>query len=98
MYGKGAGYSKRSYVLYDGIHYDAVALGTGGADKTIFSSADADTEALAVTLAKAEQAKKKFVDVGSFTLRCLVCSAGLKGQDEAQTHAQATGHQNFAQY
>ena len=73
-------------------------LPTSGADQTQFASDDGTTEALALALAKQEQAKKKFVDVGSFTLRCLVCSTGLKGQAEAQEHAKQTGHQNFAQY
>jgi ubiquitin thioesterase OTU1 len=38
------------------------------------------------------------VDLAGFTLRCMVCNKGLNGQKEAQEHAMATRHQNFAQF
>jgi hypothetical protein len=65
--------------------------GGGGAD-------DGGALAAAQTLAKAAQARKEFTDTGSFSLRCLVCQRGLKGQAEAVAHATETGHQNFSQY
>ena len=34
--------------------------------------------------------------MSSFALQCLVCGAGLKGNADAEAHAAATGHQNFA--
>jgi len=40
----------------------------------------------------------QFVNVSKFTLRCLVCQAGLVGQKEAVEHAKTTGHTNFAEY
>lgn len=42
--------------------------------------------------------KKQFVDTQNFSLRCLICQAGLVGEDDARQHAKDTGHQNFAQY
>ena len=110
-YGQGKGYRNRALLLYDGIHYDplAVQLGEGAdaaaaraMDITLFACDD-DTVSTSVVaaaegLAKAAQAKRQFTDTGSFELRCLVCQCGLKGQEEAVAHATATGHQNFSQY
>lgn len=52
----------------------------------------------ALTLAREAQAARQFTDTGSFTLRCLVCQAGLVGQEDAVKHATETGHQNFSEY
>ena len=49
------------------------------------------------TVAADAKAKRRFTDTLSFALRCLVCNAGLRGQQDAQDHAAATGHANFAQ-
>ena len=48
-------------------------------------------------LAASERAARNFTDTSSFALQCLVCGAGLKGNADAEAHAAATGHQNFAQ-
>ncbi|KAG5463258.1 MAG: hypothetical protein BJ554DRAFT_644 [Olpidium bornovanus] len=52
----------------------------------------------ALELARMLQKKRLFTDLGGFSLRCDVCKAGLKGQKEAQAHAQATGHTSFVEY
>ena len=52
----------------------------------------------ALTLSREAQAVRQFTDTGSFTLRCLVCQAGLVGQEDAVKHATETGHQNFSEY
>lgn len=41
-----------------------------------------------------------FTDTSKFSLRCLVCGAGLAGEDDAMKHAQGTKppHTNFAEY
>jgi ubiquitin thioesterase OTU1 len=33
-----------------------------------------------------------------FTLRCIVCRQGVKGQAEAAAHAKETGHASFGEY
>ena len=52
-------------------------------------------------LASQLKEQKKFVncnsDAGDFSLKCLVCNAGLRGPTEAREHAKSTGHQNFGQ-
>lgn len=41
---------------------------------------------------------RQFTDTANFTLRCLVCQLGVKGEKEAMEHAKATGHQSFGEY
>jgi len=103
-YGEGAGYNSRALLLYDGIHYDALALqptpdADEDFDKTVF---DVATEGSvidgALTIAKAAKEARAFTDTGKFLLRCLVCQCGLTGEKDAVEHAKSTGHQNFAEY
>ncbi|KAF9198242.1 ubiquitin-specific protease otu1 [Haplosporangium sp. Z 27] len=96
-------YSQRALVMYSGIHYDALAITPGldipsECDQTQF---DADSEdiinagiQLSVLLKKAH----KYTDLATFTLRCSICRAGLKGEKDAQQHAQQTGHTSFEEY
>jgi ubiquitin thioesterase OTU1 len=90
-------------VLFDGVHYNPLVFAPRAgapespADRTLVGVDDANAQALAAQLARDERAKRAFTDTSTFALRCLVCNAGLRGQDDAQTHAAATGHANFAQ-
>ena len=105
VYGSGEGYTERTMVLYDGLHYDAMVLAYEGAphdmDITIHSAVGTEAEAAErkarVVVAKAHAARQ-FTDTANFSLRCLVCQKGLKGEKEALEHAKATGHQNFGEY
>lgn len=47
--------------------------------------------------AEEKHTQQQFVDLKGFSLKCLVCNVGLRGQIEAQAHAETTSHQNFAQ-
>eukprot|EP00197_Chlamydomonas_leiostraca_P007834 CAMPEP_0202859510 /NCGR_PEP_ID=MMETSP1391-20130828/1587_1 /ASSEMBLY_ACC=CAM_ASM_000867 /TAXON_ID=1034604 /ORGANISM="Chlamydomonas leiostraca, Strain SAG 11-49" /LENGTH=381 /DNA_ID=CAMNT_0049538545 /DNA_START=147 /DNA_END=1292 /DNA_ORIENTATION=+ len=106
VYGQDAGYSERVMLLYDGLHYDAMAAAAyDGApeelDVTIYTPgtpAASDIEAAAARLVKAIHDARQFTDTANFTLRCGVCQVGLKGEKEAVEHAKATGHQNFTEY
>ena len=105
IYGENSNLTSRIYLLYDGIHYDAITLAkvstttesTEDSDVTIFSPTDTtiadQTEIMASELRK----KKLFVNMAGCDLQCLVCLKGLKGQADAQAHAKSTGHQNFGQ-
>lgn len=48
-------------------------------------------------LAKEAKSSRQFTDVDKFTLKCLVCNVHMKGQVQAQQHAQSTGHMNFGE-
>ncbi|XP_023735668.1 OVARIAN TUMOR DOMAIN-containing deubiquitinating enzyme 2 [Lactuca sativa] len=108
LYGQEKKYPERVMLIYDGLHYDALAMSPmDGApeefDQTIFSvNPDTRTigsyESLALNLVKDQQRKRSYTDTANFTLRCGVCQIGVIGQKEAVEHAQATGHVNFQEY
>ncbi|KAL9444468.1 hypothetical protein AB3S75_017624 [Citrus x aurantiifolia] len=107
LYGQEKKYSERVMLIYDGLHYDALAISPfEGApeefDQTIFPVQKGRTigpaEDLALKLVKEQQRKKTYTDTANFTLRCGVCQIGVIGQKEAVEHAQATGHVNFQEY
>ncbi|KAG2426130.1 hypothetical protein HYH02_014845 [Chlamydomonas schloesseri] len=106
VYGQDKGYADRVLLIYDGLHYDALAVAAfEGApeelDVTCFearSGGGAAIMAAAEKLVAATNAARQFTDTANFTLRCGVCQIGLKGEKEAVEHAKATGHSNFAEY
>lgn len=102
-YGEEERFDQMVCLLYDGIHYDAILLlPAPGAPEEFGTSCFAPGDAQVLRLARALQAEahaaRAFTDTAKFTLRCLVCSAGLVGEKGAQEHAKATGHINFSEY
>lgn len=102
IYGQDQGYSQRVYVLYDGIHYDALARNRSessseSTDQTKFRPEDDEALEQAKRLAADLKARKQYVNLAGCDLQCLVCGRGLQGQKGALEHAQQTGHQNFGQ-
>lgn len=101
VFGEGAGYPTRAYLLYDGIHYDAVALsldgGGGGreSDVTQFPANDEVAARKVLELAATARAAHQFTDVASFALICRDCNEVLAGEAAAQAHAGSTSHTNF---
>ncbi|KAJ9505863.1 hypothetical protein QJQ45_027954, partial [Haematococcus lacustris] len=107
LYGQDAGYSERVMLLYDGLHYDSLAVAAfEGApeelDTRILDLSSprqlAMVEEGATKLVAACHDARMFTNTASFTLRCGVCQVGLKGEREAVDHAKTTGHQNFTEY
>lgn len=102
-YGEGKNYSRRIYVLYDGVHYDALAMAAGSVtapeslDMTQFPAGDEGSKQAALAVAAQLKQARQFVDMAGATLRCMVCMKGLSGQEEALAHARSTNHQNFGQ-
>jgi ubiquitin thioesterase OTU1 len=106
IYGQGEDYSDRVMLVYDGLHYDALAVAAG-----VGTAESRDTVTMPVSSSKLEavmagaarlvakaHSSRQFTDTANFTLRCGVCKIGLKGEKEAVQHAQTTGHQNFTEY
>ncbi|XVF70679.1 hypothetical protein PTKIN_Ptkin11bG0182000 [Pterospermum kingtungense] len=107
LYGQEKNYSERVMLIYDGLHYDALAMSPfedapDEFDQTIFAvqrdSTIGPVEGLALNLVRDQQRKRRYTDTANFTLRCGVCQIGVVGQKEAAEHAQATGHVNFQEY
>ncbi|KAG8450951.1 hypothetical protein GDO86_003293 [Hymenochirus boettgeri] len=99
-FGEDAGYTKRVFLIYDGIHYDPLQRQFAEPDMplmTIFSSSDDGALVQALELADDARKKRQFTDVNQFALRCMVCQKGLTGQSAARDHAKETGHTNFGE-
>eukprot|EP00045_Choanoeca_perplexa_P001609 m.20883 g.20883 ORF g.20883 m.20883 type:complete len:330 (-) comp11063_c0_seq1:97-1086(-) len=102
-YGQDKDYSHCAFLIYDGIHYDAMVLGPGSNPPDAFCTRVFDRAALdsvsvaMVAFAKEQQQQRLFTDTSGFELRCLVCNKLLKGQTGAQAHAKETGHMNFGE-
>jgi ubiquitin thioesterase OTU1 len=103
IYGTEENFQRRVFVIYDGIHYDALAFCFDlsmppEADVTQFSPKDEAVLAKANAVCADQYRRKEFTDTSNFALRCVVCQIGLKGATEAQDHAKETGHANFAEF
>lgn len=90
----GSGSHQRVYILYSGIHYDAIVSD----DSTIFSPEDDEALSFAQAIAVEAFAAHRYTDTATFTLTCCDCGLSLKGNREAEAHAQQTLHQNFVEY
>eukprot|EP00903_Cladosiphon_okamuranus_P018880 g17366.t1 len=101
-YGEGNGFDRRVFIIYDGIHYDALAEASSDAspeadDVTVFDPASFLKENMAKAVAADLKSRNQFTDMGNATLKCMVCLKLLAGERGALEHARATGHQNFGQ-
>ena len=105
-YDNNEGSEERIYLLYDGIHYDALVKTVESneqksdnidTDITIFSCTDFVAFDECKKIAADLKAATQYVDTSGFQLKCLVCGVGLVGQKDASEHAKSTGHQNFGQ-
>lgn len=88
VYGQEEGYLQRVYLIYDGIHYDPLALTFDDglpedADVTVFNPVDEYVSGKALELARQMNQKNKFTDTSKYSLRCLVCGEGLEGNSGA---------------
>ncbi|KAA8498794.1 Ubiquitin thioesterase OTU1 [Porphyridium purpureum] len=101
-YGEDASYAQRAFLIYDGIHYDSVALrliGSAPSDPLItqFPASDALAVDKVRELAREFNRRGEYTDTAGFTLKCADCGARLVGEKQAVQHAQATGHANFTE-
>ena len=104
-YGEG-NYEQRGWLLYDGIHYDAVAVAAFPdapevVDLTlqpVDAPNAAEVDAAVAALVAQAHGQHKFTDTAGFTLRCIVCREGMQGQAAAAEHAKRTGHTSFGEY
>ena len=93
LYGKG--FDKRIYLLYSGIHYDAVVCASS--EKGIFASNDVRVLNAVQALVEKLHKQNRYVNLAGFKLQCMQCRKELRGQKEAGLHASETGHSQFGQ-
>ncbi|KAI9030933.1 hypothetical protein CLU79DRAFT_732094 [Phycomyces nitens] len=101
-FGEGS-YPERVFILYSGIHYDALAMSPTidsplDFDQTRFPIGDESAFKAAQAVATALRQGHQYTDIANFTLRCQDCKKGLVGEKDAQMHASSTGHTHFAEY
>lgn len=99
-YGEGNGYRFVGYLIYDGIHYNYMAIQLSGSpskatDVTMYAVDDMDVQNEARRLAQQQHDTKQFTDTANFTLKCGQCGTRFKGDQQALEHAQKTGHSQF---
>ncbi|CAN0261687.1 unnamed protein product [Ectocarpus sp. 12 AP-2014] len=101
-YGEEHGFGRRLFIIYDGIHYDALAEAASETapesdDVTVFDPSEKEKEILAKAVAADLNARNQYTDMGNASLKCMVCFKLLAGEKGALEHARATKHQNFGQ-
>jgi len=89
---------RRIYVIYSGVHYDALLDTDTQPPRRIFSSSDSIAAQRAILAAKELQQAGAYTNVNKFNLRCSTCREGFVGAMDAQAHAKKTGHQSFEEY
>ncbi|KAK9427935.1 hypothetical protein V1505DRAFT_378579 [Lipomyces doorenjongii] len=90
-------------VVYSGIHYDAVALAPEGVeatyefDQTVFDDDAAGQQVLTAAddLVALLRKKHYFTDTAGFSIKCEICGSVFKGERQAQSHSESTGHARF---
>ena len=106
--------SRICFVLFNGVHYDAISFATldnarlTGADAVNSENADVtmvgaeDREnamEMAVDLAQQLQRSGSFTDLKKdFKVQCLQCYEKFQGRSECVAHAQESGHNQFGEY
>ncbi|XP_068143432.1 ubiquitin thioesterase Otu1 [Drosophila tropicalis] len=99
-FGEDKNFGLRVFLLFDGIHYDPLYMETATSPDrpaTIFPVEEISVYQQAEQLANEAKSSRQFTNVDKFTLRCLQCDVMLVGQQQAQKHAESTGHAQFGE-
>lgn len=98
-YAQEAHYPTIAFLIYDGIHYNYVALSIGGAspdgDITQFDPNDKYVLSRVQEIAQHLHDTRSYTDTANFKLKCMQCGTRLRGEKQALDHAKATGHSQF---
>jgi hypothetical protein len=91
LYGEGNKYPRRVYLIYDGLHYDPMALAQSeqspeSNDIVIFQPNDVVPLVCGQAYCKMMHDKHAFTDTSKFSLRCGVCGKGLEGNSDFILH------------
>ena len=94
VYGEGQGYSRRAYLSYTGLHFDAIVFGSD--TRAVSPAGDPAAAAAVRRLMASEKSSGGFVDQATMRLRCKICGFVAEGDYAARAHAGGTGHKEFA--
>ena len=94
-FGIGSGFRQRGFLLFSGIHFDAIVFGPSR--RRLCRPDDGASEASANELASGLRQKGQFTDQNTMRLRCKICNAIVNGDYEARLHAGTYGHKDFGQ-
>lgn len=95
VFGEGAGYSRRVYLLHSGIHFDAITFGPGAPRRWVSTAEAAAADTAASRLAAERRAAGAFVDQATMRLRCKICGFIAEGDLQARRHSGSKGHKEF---
>jgi ubiquitin thioesterase OTU1 len=93
----------RSYLVYSGIHWDAIVENPAGKfgpidlDVAQFDPYDVEVEDKARQIGQMLSAAGYYTDTNKFAIKCNLCSWKGTGENSAIEHVKETGHQNFGQ-
>jgi len=101
-FGEGSGYKQRVFLLYDGIHYDALALTPDKGvpeecDLTVFSPNDDLALKKCTELVDQEHQAGNYTNTAKFTVLCQQCNKTFVGEAALTAHAKRTGHSKFVE-
>ncbi|WAR54871.1 hypothetical protein PtB15_4B489 [Puccinia triticina] len=113
-FGQSHNYSKKIFLVYSGIHYNAITLSPIPReelsnqltcfppeldfDTTIFPTDEDSFLHAALQLVSQLRQMHYYTDTALFTLRCEICKTALVGEKDARSHAESTGHTKFGEY
>jgi len=94
IYGQGSGYATRVYLLFSGIHFDAVVFGDHQ-DMREVQASDSVAQRAVEVLATSLRSQGAFTDQATMQLVCKACGHEMSGDYEARLHAGSSGHKDF---
>jgi hypothetical protein len=94
VYGQGNGYTDRVYMLFSGIHFDAVTFGHNDTKRQVRADNLAAEQSVR-SLASSLRSQGAYTDQQSMQLICGTCGFEMKGDYEARLHAGSSGHTDF---
>ncbi|KOO26777.1 ubiquitin thioesterase otu1-like protein [Chrysochromulina tobinii] len=97
VYGSGQGFPRRIYMLFSGIHFDAVVVEGLRTVPTTATARIARADALVAALATEQRACGGYTDQATMVLMCAACGQIVHGEKEARRHAGSFGHKDFVQ-
>ncbi|PXF42411.1 Ubiquitin thioesterase OTU1 [Gracilariopsis chorda] len=96
-YGEGKQFSSVAYLVYDGIHYNYMALAIGDLHVTQFDVKEQLVEEHMRKQAQKLHDERRYTDTANASFKCAQCGKVLQGEKAVAAHAQQSGHSEFSE-